>query len=252
MDEDYIQELTRSIESQGQLQPILVRPLPLGEWEIVAGEQRYLATVRAGLSTIPCMVKIMSDREASEASLTENLQRKDLTDYEVAHSLKRCLEKFPEDYPTHKSLAAKLGKSRTWVTNHLRMLDLNLPQEIAGKLTEFQARTILSIPPKNRKMILDEILETEEIPSARKIISKIEEGIYDHAQKQGIIFEAAKPWHYNAQKYVPRNIIESIQNSHIQGTNPYKLKVLKKTIESAWNYIKKQGATKKILEKSTN
>ena len=152
VDEEYITELAQSMESNGQLQPILVRSLQSGDYEIVAGEQRYLATKRAGLTTIPCIIKNMSDREAFEASLIENVQRKDLTDYELALSLKRFLEKFPDNYPTHQSLAAKLGKSRSWITKHLRMLALDFPQEILEKLTEYQARTILSMSPQIQKI----------------------------------------------------------------------------------------------------
>ncbi len=252
VDEDYITELAESFESNGQLQPILVRSLQSGDYEIVAGEQRYLATVRAGLVTIPCIIKIMGDREAFEASLIENVQRKDLTDYELAVSLKRFLVKFPDNYPTHQALAAKLGKSRPWVTKHLRMLALDFPQEILEKLTEYQARAILSMSPQKRKMILDIIVETKNIPSAREIM-RINDELNDYpAQTQGIIFEASKPWHYNAQKYVPKNVIESITNTPIQGTKPYKLKVLKYTIESAWNHIEKNGLTKKVLEESAN
>jgi ParB family chromosome partitioning protein len=252
VDEEYITELAQSMESNGQLQPILVRPLQSGDYEIVAGEQRYLATRRAGLVTIPCIIKNMGDREAFEASLIENVQRKDLTDYELAVSLKRFLKKFPDNYPTHQSLAAKLGKSRAWITNHLRMLELDFPQEILEKLTEYQARTLLSIPPQIQKIILDEIVETENIPSAREIMRKNDELNDYPAQTQGIIFEASKPWHHNAQKYVPQNVIKSISGNILRGTKQYKLKVLKYTIESAWNYIEKQGVIKRMLEESAN
>jgi ParB family chromosome partitioning protein len=253
VDEDYITELAQSMESNGQLQPILVRSIQSGDYEIVAGEQRYLATKRTGLTTILCIIKNMNDREAFEASLIENVQRKDLTDYELAVSLKRFLVKFPDNYPTHQALAAKLGKSRVWVTHHLRMLDLEVTQEILEKLTERQARAILSASPEQRKMILEEIIKTEEIPSAREIIRTITIEVEDdYAQKEGIIFEKAKPWHYNVQKYVPQNVIESITNTPIQGTKQYKLKVLKYTIESAWNHIEKNGLTKKVLEDAEN
>jgi len=253
VDEDYITELAYSIESKGHLQPILVRPFPSGGWQIVAGEQRYLATMRAGLVKIPCIVKIMNDHEAFEASLIENMHRKELTDFEVALSLRRFLVKFPNNYPTHQSLATKLGKSRTWVTNHLRILELGFPKEVAGKLTERQARALLSTSPEKRQIILDEIIETEDIPSAREIMRTIDEEVEDTAvQKEGLIFEVAKPWHFPARKYVPRNVIESISNSTLRGTDKYKLKVLKYTLESAWNHIEKNGLTKKVLEEAEN
>jgi hypothetical protein len=133
------------------------------------------------------------------------------------------------------------------------MLALDFPQEILERLTERQARAILSASSEQRKMILYEIIKTEEIPSAREIMRTITIEVEDdYAQKGGIIFEMSKPWHYNVQKYVPQNVIESISNSPIQGTKPYKLKVLKYTIESAWNHIEKNGLTKKVLEEAEN
>ena len=132
------------------------------------------------------------------------------------------------------------------------MLEIDFPQEILEKLTEYQARTILSIPTQKRKVILDMIVESENIPSAREIM-RINDELNDYpAKTQGIIFEASKPWHHNAQKYVPQNIIESISNSPLRGTNKYKIKLLKYTIESAWNYIEKQAEIKRMLEESAN
>ena len=98
LDDNYLTELTESIKIKGNLQPILVRPRQSGEYQIIAGEQRYQATKRAGFTTIPCIVKKMDDSEAFEASLIENLHRKNLTDYEIAIALKRLLEKLPEEY----------------------------------------------------------------------------------------------------------------------------------------------------------
>jgi len=251
-DEEYIAELAESIEAKGHLQPILVRPLPSGDFQIVAGEQRYLATKRLGLLTIPCIVKIMDDFEAFEASLIENLHRKNLMNYEIAIALQRFLEKFPDMYPTHQALATKIGKSRTWVTNHLRMLDLEISQEIVEQLTERQSRAILSASPEQLKVILEEIMKTGVIPSAREIMLKTAEAEEDLVQSQGILFEAQKKWYYPAQKYVPENVIASISSTSVKGTDQYKLGFLKYALESAWHYVETNGLTKRVLEEAEN
>ena len=85
-----------------------------------------------------------------------------------------------------------------------------------------------------------------------QIIWKKDEVMYDTEQKQGIIFIASKSWHYKAQKYVPQNVVESISSNILRGTDPYKLKVLKYAIESAWNYIEKNGLIKSILREATS
>ena len=250
IDEDYIAELAESIESKGHLQPILVRPLPSGDYQIIAGEQRYQATKRTNILTIPCIVKIMDDSEAFEAGIIENLHRKNLTNYEIAIALQQFLEKFSDKYPTHQALATKIGKSRTWVTNHLRMLDLEISQEIAEKLTERQSRAFLSAPPEQQKMIINEIVETGIIPSAREIMQKSAEAEEDLVQSHGLLFEAPKLWYYQAQKYVPENVIESISSTSVKGTDQYKLGYLKYALESAWHHIETNGLTKRVLEEA--
>lgn len=175
IDDEYLEGLAESIRDKGILQPILVRRLPSGSFQIVAGEQRYRAAQKAGLTRIPCMVKQLSDFEASELSLIENVQRKDLTGYELARALDYRLKHFPEEYPTHEVLAFKFGKKRTWVTNHLRMLELekDVSRETLEKMTEFQARTLLAAPKEKREEIIREFEESKEIPSAREIESKV-------------------------------------------------------------------------------
>jgi len=166
-----LEELAESIKRYGVLGPILVRPhRDPGWYEIVAGERRVRAAALAGLTTVPCRVKELSDEEVYEVAMVENVQREDLTDYEIARTLEHMITKFGY---THEQLAEKLEKSRTWVTNHLRILklekDYNVSMETLENITERQARMILSAPEEKRKEIIQKIKETGEIPSSLQI-----------------------------------------------------------------------------------
>ena len=158
--------------------------------------------------------------------------------------------KFKEDVSL-SSLSENVNDNRIIILRESKTTG-TVQVQILEKMTEYQARAILSMPLQKQKMILYEIVETEKIPSARKIMQKKGELNDYSVQKQGIIFEAPKPWHYNAQKYIPQNVIESISSNILRGTNEYKLKVLRYTIESAWNYITNQGLVKKMIKESTN
>lgn len=142
--EESLQELAGSIREHGVLQPVLVRPV--GKYyEIVAGERRWRAAEMAGLATIPALVKEMADIEAAEISLVENLQREDLSAIEEARAYKNLIEQY--DY-TQELVAARVGKSRAYVANTIRLL--NLGSEIIEmidqrKITPGHARALLAI-----------------------------------------------------------------------------------------------------------
>lgn len=162
-------ELIESIKIYGVLEPILVRPKPGGLNEIVAGERRVRAAKKAGLTEVPVIIKWLTDQEAYEIQLIENIQRKDLADIEKARMLDYMIKKFGY---TQEELAEKLGKSKAWLSLHLQMLELEKvypgKPEI-GKLTERQAREILAAPEEKREEILKQIAETGEVPSSREI-----------------------------------------------------------------------------------
>ena len=119
---DSMQELSDSILAQGVVQPIVVRPVENGQYEIIAGERRWRASQQAGLSEIPVVVKEVTDQTAMAMGLIENIQREDLNPLEEANSLFRLLNEFEL---THHQIAQAVGRSRTSVTNLLRLLDLN-------------------------------------------------------------------------------------------------------------------------------
>ncbi len=138
-------ELSDSIREHGVIQPLLVRPMADGSYRLVAGERRYRAARMAGLTEVPVTVREMSDEEESIFALIENLQREDLNAIEEAEGLKRLIDSFGL---TQEQAAARVGKSRTAVTNALRLL--HLPEEITalvkdGKVSMGHARALLSV-----------------------------------------------------------------------------------------------------------
>ncbi|PLY16920.1 MAG: chromosome partitioning protein ParB [Sedimenticola sp.] len=119
---DSLQELADSIASQGVVQPIIVRPIDDKRYEIIAGERRWRAAQQAGLDEIPVVIRDVPDQTAMAMGLIENIQRDDLNPLEEATALHRLLNEFEL---THQQIAQAVGKSRTTVTNLLRLLDLN-------------------------------------------------------------------------------------------------------------------------------
>ena len=117
-----LQELADSIAAQGVVQPIVVRPIDTSRYEIIAGERRWRAAQQAGLSEIPAVIRDVPDKTAMAMGLIENIQRDDLNPLEEASALYRLLDEFEL---THQQIAQGIGKSRTTVTNLLRLLELN-------------------------------------------------------------------------------------------------------------------------------
>ena len=139
-------ELAESIKSHGVMQPILVRPIAAGGYEIVAGERRWRAARIAGLSTVPALVKEVPDQEALAAALIENIQREDLNPLEEATGIQRLVHEFGL---THQAIADSLGRSRAAVTNLLRLLELAPPvRELLaeGRIDMGHARALLALP----------------------------------------------------------------------------------------------------------
>ncbi|MBQ4131801.1 MAG: ParB/RepB/Spo0J family partition protein [Clostridia bacterium] len=143
-DEQALQELAESISTHGLLQPLVVRPMVGGTYQIVAGERRWRASRIAGLTTVPVIIKSLNDKETMELALIENLQRMDLNPVEEAKGYSRLLKEFEL---TQEQVAERVGKSRSAVTNALRLL--NLPDDMLNALSEGRisaghARALLS------------------------------------------------------------------------------------------------------------
>ena len=147
-DEQKIDELAESIRTQGVLQPLLVRRNGDG-YELVAGERRWRAALRAGLKEIPAVVRAVTDHQALELALVENLQREDLNPIDEARALRRLQEDFGF---TQEQISDKVGKSRPAVANSMRLL--LLPEEVqdqvsAGRISAGQARALLALEREN-------------------------------------------------------------------------------------------------------
>ena len=151
-----IEELAQSIKENGLIQPIIVRQSPVIGYEILAGERRYRASIEAGLSEVPVIIKKLSDQEMMVHSIIENLQREDLNPIEEAKAYQSLIEK---GY-THADIAAKMGKSRPYITNLVRLLtlpDFILNEVEAGKLSQAHARLLIQLPLKEQKNLLNRI-----------------------------------------------------------------------------------------------
>ena len=147
-DEASIAELTQSVKEKGVLQPLLVRRHPdrPNAYEIIAGERRWRAAQGAGLHEVPVVVRDLTDREALELSIIENVQRQDLTPLEEAEGYRRLLDEFQH---TQEDLARSLGKSRSHIANTLRLMALPDPIKAMlhdGQLTAGHARALLTAP----------------------------------------------------------------------------------------------------------
>jgi ParB family chromosome partitioning protein len=150
-DEDALGELTASITAIGVLQPILVRQVFEDDgavYELIAGERRWRAAERAGMATIPALIRVGDDQAAVEQALVENLHREDLTPLEEAAAYQQLIEDFGL---THEQVADRVGKSRSAVTNTLRLMGLSpVAQQLLadGRLSAGHARALLGAPDR--------------------------------------------------------------------------------------------------------
>ena len=172
-EDEALSELSASIAQHGVLQPLLVRPLAGGGYQIVAGERRYRASRMAGLTEVPAVIREMDDREAAELALIENLQREDLNPMEEALGYHTLMQSYGL---TQEETAHIINKSRPAVANALRLL--NLPQEVAdmvagGTLSAGHARAILSLEDNDAqiataKTVVDKGLSVRDVEKLAK------------------------------------------------------------------------------------
>ncbi len=149
-DPDSLRELADSIAAQGVIQPIVVRPVENDRYELIAGERRWRAAQQAGLDEIPVVIKDVTEEAAMAMGLIENIQREDLNPLEEANALSRLLLEFEL---THQAVAKAVGKSRTTVTNLLRLLELNEDVKRlveTGRLEMGHARSLLGLKGKKQ------------------------------------------------------------------------------------------------------
>jgi len=175
--EESIAELSDSIKAQGIIQPIVLRPIANDRYEIIAGERRWRAAQLAGLAKVPAVIRTVDDDSALAMSLIENIQRENLNPLEEATALQRLIDDFQF---THQEVADAVGKSRSAVTNTLRLTQLSPPVAemlVAGDLEMGHARALLTLEAKEQVVVAKQVVasglnvrQTEElIRAARKV-----------------------------------------------------------------------------------
>jgi ParB family chromosome partitioning protein len=174
MDEGALHELADSIRSQGVMQPILVRPLEHpGSYEIIAGERRFRAARLAGLESVPVLVREVPDEAAAVMALIENLQREDLNPLEEAQGLQRLIDEFKL---THEQAAQAVGRSRSAVSNALRLLQLSPSVQqmlLAGDLEMGHARALLALEAGEQVLAATEVVGKKlSVREAEKLVAR--------------------------------------------------------------------------------
>lgn len=162
-----LQELADSIKAQGLIEPIVVRPITNSTYEIIAGERRWRAAQLAGIEQLPCLINNYSDEQALAVTLIENIQREDLNVIEEGRGYQRLIEEF---YFQHDDIAKMVGKSRSHITNIMRLLSLEpqLHQALIEKsITMGHAKMLVGLDGHLQLSLLDKIIKNDW--SARKV-----------------------------------------------------------------------------------
>jgi ParB family chromosome partitioning protein len=178
MDEGALNELAASIKTQGVMQPVLVRPVGAARYEIIAGERRFRAAQLAGLESIPVLVREVDDQTAAAMALIENIQREDLNPLEEAQGIHRLIDDF---HFTHEQAANAVGRSRSAVSNLLRLL--NLAQQVqtmlmAGDIDMGHARALLAVDAATQISLASQVI-------ARRLSVRETEKLVTRTMEQG-------------------------------------------------------------------
>ncbi len=180
MDQESLASLAESIKSQGIMQPILVREIESDRFEIIAGERRWRASQLAGLKEVPVLVRVIPDEAALVMALIENIQRENLNPIEEANGIKRLIDEFDM---THELAAQAVGRSRSAVTNLLRLQNLSpLVQEmlIQNKLDMGHARALLGLTASQQVMAAEEITQKQlSVRETEKLAKRLELGEFE-------------------------------------------------------------------------
>ncbi|WP_338846456.1 ParB/RepB/Spo0J family partition protein [Massilia sp. W12] len=176
MDEGALAELADSIRAQGIMQPILVRPVAAERYEIIAGERRFRAAGLAGLEQVPVLIREVDDKTAAAMALIENIQREDLNPLEEAQGIQRLIHEFGF---THEQAAQSVGRSRSAVSNLLRLLNLAKPVQtmlMAGDLDMGHARALLALDGAQQITMANEInAKRMSVREAEKLVTRAQQ-----------------------------------------------------------------------------
>ncbi|WP_293008769.1 ParB/RepB/Spo0J family partition protein [Nitrosomonas sp.] len=184
MDQVALTELAESIKAQGIMQPILVRPIDEGHYEIIAGERRWRAAQLAGLNEVPALIRKVADESALAMSLIENIQRENLNPLEEAMGIQRLINEFGM---THQTAGEALGNSRSTISNLLRLLNLSAPvQELMmqGKIDMGHGRALLSLVPAQQIKLANVIAQKQlSVRETERLVHQIEHPVPKKVQK---------------------------------------------------------------------
>ena len=174
MDEGALAELAESIKAQGVMQPVLVRPIGGGRYEIIAGERRVRAATLAGLADIPVLVREVPDESAAAMALIENIQREDLNPLEEAQGVQRLITEF---HLTHEDAARAIGRSRSATSNLLRLINLAKPVQtmlMAGDIDMGHARALLAVDAANQINLANQIVAKRmSVRDAERLVARV-------------------------------------------------------------------------------
>ena len=159
-DEEALRELAESIKTYGLIQPITVRPIANGKYQLISGERRLRACKLAGLQEVPTYVRTVDEMQSIQMALVENIQREDLNALEIALSYQRLVDEFGF---TQEEVSDKVGKNRTTITNYLRLLKLSLPAQIAVRdnvISMGHARALVTLEnEKLQEKVLKQVID---------------------------------------------------------------------------------------------
>lgn len=189
-DDEALNELSENIKQYGLLQPIVVRPLANGNYQIVAGERRWRASRAAGLKTIPAIIKELDDKQTMEIALIENLQREDLNPIEAAEGYKRLMDNFGM---TQEVVSERVGKSRSAVANTLRLLELGdfIKYVESGEISAGHARAILPLNDTDRAVAIGMIKRGATVRDIEKFVQQQKQPVKKQPEPKDISKESA-------------------------------------------------------------
>ncbi|MEQ1824049.1 MAG: ParB/RepB/Spo0J family partition protein [Fimbriimonadaceae bacterium] len=191
--EEALEDLANSIKQVGVLQPLVVRPIVEGKYELIAGERRFRASKLAGLKTVPIIVRSAGNQQSLEIALIENVQREDIGPVEAAKAYRRLLDEFEL---THETVAIRVGKSRASISNTVRLLAL--PERIiealeSGQITEGHARPLLTVSNPLQQIAMFELIVKKGL-NTREVEQLVSKTPRKQAKRKTVVDQTDPNW----------------------------------------------------------
>ena len=192
-DEDALNELAQSIKTYGLIQPVTVRPVGNGKYQLISGERRFRAAQIAGLTEIPAFVRTVDDAQSIQMALVENIQRADLNAIEIAMSYQMLID---ECHFTQEELGAKVGKTNTTISNYLRLLKLSTPVQVAvrdNQISMGHARALVAVEDETlqAKLVQQIVKDNLSVRQTETLVKKTLEGSQNRKTKVKITLSDA-------------------------------------------------------------